>query len=462
MSSPRVSLSAFRLFSALLLAAVSTVASAASAGRPPNVVIIFADDLGYGDLGCYGHPSIRTPHLDRMAAEGLRFTDFYSAAEVCTPSRAALLTGRLPVRSGMAGDARRVLFPNSKGGLPPGEITMAEALKTKGYATAHVGKWHLGIHPGSRPDDQGFDYSLGLPYSNDMDSLKKGPSGSDNPPADGWNVPLIENGRVVQQPADQTLLTKRYTEAAVKFIQAQANRPFFLYFAHTFPHVPLFASPEFKGRSRRGIYGDTVEELDWSVGQVLAALRAARVAENTLVVFTSDNGPWLTQRLQGGSAGLLREGKGSTFEGGMRVPGIAWWPGRIRTGVTSVPASTMDLFPTAVALAGLARPSQVLDGQDISAVLFQGADLPERPYFYYRGERLFACRLGNFKAHFLTQAGYGQPKPEEHPRPLLYNVAIDPAEKFDVAEKHPGVIEAIRKAVAAHEAALERAPVQVN
>lgn len=465
MSSPRVSGPAFRLFSVLLFAAVSTVATAASAARPPNVVIIFADDLGYGDLGCYGHPSIRTPHLDRMAAEGLRFTDFYSAAEVCTPSRAALLTGRLPVRNGMASDNRRVLFPNSKGGLPPGETTLAEALKGKGYATAHIGKWHLGIHPGSRPNDQGFDYTLGLPYSNDMDgrpNLPRGSSGLENPPADGWNVALLENGKVVQQPADQPLLTKRYTEAAVKFIREQAPRPFFLYFAHTFPHVPLFASPEFKGRSRRGIYGDTVEELDWSVGQVLAALRAAGVAGNTLVVFTSDNGPWLTQRLQGGSAGLLREGKGSTFEGGMRVPGIAWWPGRIRTGVTSVPVSTMDLFPTALALAGVAKPRQVLDGLDISTVLLEGAKLPDRPYFYYRGERLFACRLGNFKAHFLTQAGYGQPKPEEHERPLLYNVAIDPSEKFDVAEKHPDVLAAIKQAVAAHAAALERAPVQLN
>lgn len=464
MPSPRKPAPAFVLLAAVVLA--GTIARAASAARPPNVVIIFADDLGYGDLGCYGHPSIRTPHLDRMAAEGLRFTDFYSAAEVCTPSRAALLTGRLPVRNGMASDTRRVLFPNSKGGLPPDEITMAEALKAKGYATAHVGKWHLGIHAGSRPNDQGFDYSLGLPYSNDMDArpnLPRGSSGSENPPADGWNVALLENGKVAQQPADQTQLTRRYTEAAVKFIREQASRPFFLYFAHTFPHVPLFASPEFKGRSRRGIYGDTVEELDWSVGQVLDALRSARVAENTLVVFSSDNGPWLPQRAQGGSAGLLREGKGSTFEGGMRVPGIAWWPGRIRPGVTSALASTMDLFPTALALAGAARPdNRVLDGQDISAVLFRNASLPERPYFFYRGERLFAVRLGDFKAHFFTQAGYGQPKPDTHEQPLLYNLAIDPSEKYDVAEKHPDVLAAIKRAVAAHEAALQRPPSQLN
>ncbi|MDO8542105.1 MAG: sulfatase [Opitutaceae bacterium] len=456
------------LLGGLLLIPGATAARAASArvSRPPNVVIIFADDLGYGDLGCYGHPSIRTPNLDRMAAQGLRFTDFYAAAEVCTPSRAALLTGRYPIRSGMANDTRRVLFPNSKGGLPPAEITLAEALKTKGYATAHVGKWHLGIHEGSRPNDQGFDFSLGLPYSNDMDGrpdLPRGASGSPTPPKDGWNVALLQNGKVVEQPADQTTLTRRYTEAAVKFVREHAGAPFFLYFAHTFPHVPLFASPEFKGRSRRGIYGDTVEELDWSVGQVLESLRTAGIAENTLVVFTSDNGPWLPQRAQGGSAGLLREGKGSTWEGGMRVPGIAWWPGRIQPGVSSVPVSTMDLFPTCLALAGVPLPTgRVLDGQDIAGVLFGGATLPERPFFYYRGERLFACRLGDFKAHFSTQAGYGQPKAEKHEPPLLFNLAIDPSEKFDLAPQHPDVLEAINRAIAAHEASLERAPTQLN
>jgi arylsulfatase A-like enzyme len=248
---------------------------AAFAAPKPNLVIIFADDLGYGDLGCYGSPVIRTPHLDRMAAEGLRFTDFYSAAEVCSPSRAALLTGRYPVRSGMYGN-RRVLFPNSKGGLPPAEITIAEALKGADYATAHVGKWHLGIHEESRPLDQGFDRSFGLPYSNDMDgraNLPRGASGSPNPPPDGWNVPLLRDGNVVEQPADQTTLTKRYTEEAVKFIVEKKSGPFFLYFAHTFPHVPMFASPAFKGKSRAGIYGDAVEELDWSVGQVLEALK---------------------------------------------------------------------------------------------------------------------------------------------------------------------------------------------
>ena len=441
----------------LLLAAAAWTCLApprVGAAQPPNVVILFCDDLGYGDLGCYGSPVIRTPQLDRMAAEGLRFTDFYSASEVCTPSRAALLTGRLPIRSGMCG-ARRVLFGNSKGGLPPAEITLAEALKAQGYATAHIGKWHLGIHAGSRPLDQGFDTSYGLPYSNDMDArpgLPKGSTGSPNPPADGWNVPLLHDGKVIEQPADQTTLTQRYTQQALKFIREKKAGPFFLYLAHTFPHVPMFASPAFKGKSRAGIYGDAVEEIDWSVGEILATLRQEGLAENTLVFFTSDNGPWLIMGDQGGSAGLLRDGKGSTWEGGMRVPGIAWMPGRIQPGVTSALAHAMDLFPTALALAGAPLPAGVtLDGTDLSPLLLQGRAPETRPFFYYRGDQLFACRLGEWKAHFQTQTGYGQPKPERHEPPLLFHLGKDPSEKRDVAAAHPQVLEQIAAAVKAHQ-----------
>ena len=438
----------------------------AATSRPPNVVIIFTDDMGYGDLGCYGHPSIRTPQLDRMAAEGLRFTDFYSAAEVCTPSRAGLLTGRYPLRSGMAGDRRRVLFGNSKGGLPSNEITLAEALKSKGYATAHIGKWHLGIHPGSRPQDQGFDLTYGLPYSNDMDGrpdLPRGSSGLPNPPADGWNVALIKNGEVIEQPVDQTSLTQRYTKTAVQFIAEKRGQPFFLYFAHSMPHVPLFASKDFKGKSARGIYGDAVEEIDWSVGQVLAALRTHGVADNTLVIFTSDNGPWLTMGAQGGSAGLLRDGKGSTWEGGMRVPGIAWWPGRIAPGISSVPVNAMDLFPTILALAHAPLPTdRTIDGNDIAGLLFRGEALPERPFFYYRGTQLFACRLGDYKAHFHTQAGYGQPPADHSDSPLLYNLAHDPGENFDVAKQHPEIIERIKAAMATHTAGMKPGVNQID
>ena len=434
----------------LLCAQVSFAAPPAK----PNVIVIFAAALAYGALGCYGSPTIRTPHLDRMASEGLRFTDFYSAAEVCTPSRAALLTGRLPIRSGMCGN-RRVLFPGSKGGLPPAEITLAEALRDQGYATAQIGKWHLGIHEGSRPLDQGFQQQFGLPYSKDIDAranLPRGSSGSPTPPADGWNVPLIRDGKTIEQPADQTTLTKRYTEEAVKFIRSKKGSPFFLYFAHTFPHVPMFASPDFKGKSRGGIYGDAVEELDWSVGQILETLRTEGIAERTLVVFSSDNGPWLIMNDQGGSAGLLRDGKGSTWEGGMRVPGIMWMPGQIKPGVTSQLASTMDLLPTALPLSGAKLPQDVtIDGRDLSPLLFEGKSLPDRPYFYYRGDQLFACRLGEWKAHFKTQIGYGQPQPETHDPPLLFHLGRDASEKRNVAADNAKVLAEIEQVVKQHQ-----------
>lgn len=432
---------------------------------PPNVVVIYADDLGYGDLGCYGSPTIRTPHLDRLAAEGIRFTDFYSAAEVCTPSRAALLTGRYPPRSGMVGP-RRVLFPNSAGGLPPDEVTLAEALRDRGYATAHIGKWHLGIHPGSRPNDQGFAYSFGLPYSNDMDArpgLPRGSAMSPTPPADGWNVALQRNGEVIEKPVDQTQLTGRYTEEAVRFIRENRARPFFLYLAHSFPHVPLFASPAFKGRSRGGIYGDTVEELDASVGEVVAALRANGVAERTLVIFSSDNGPWLTQKTQGGSAGLLRDGKGSTWEGGMRVPGIAWWPGRIGPAVITQPASTLDVLPTVLALAKIPLPAErVLDGRDLSPVLLRHEELPARPFVYYRGETLMAIRLREWKLHFRTQAAYGEPQAKVHEPPLLFHLGRDPGERFDVAAEHPDVVAELKAAAESHRATMVTAPPQLR
>ena len=435
------------------------------APTPPNVIVIYCDDLGYGDLGCYGSPTIRTPHLDRLAAEGIRFTDFYSAAEVCTPSRAALLTGRYPVRNGMAG-GRRVLFPESAGGLPDAEITLAEALKTRGYATAHLGKWHLGIHAGSRPTDQGFDLSYGLPYSNDMDArpgLPRGSAMSPTPPADGWNVALQRNGEILERPVDQTTLTARYTAEAVRFIDENQKRPFFIYLAHTFPHVPLFASPAFRGRSRGGIYGDTVEELDASVGEIVAKLRATGLAKNTLIVFSSDNGPWLTQRQQGGSAGLLREGKGSTWEGGMRVPGIAWWPEKIGPAVISQPVSTLDLFPTILALARAPLPAdRTLDGRDLSPVLLHHKTLPPTPFFFYRGEKLMAVRLGEWKAHFHTQDGYGGPPLKTHETPLLFDLGRDPGERYDVAADHPEIIAQLRAATETHRAATPIAETQLR
>lgn len=449
----------------LLLGADLSGLSAAEPSPPadterPNIVIIYADDLGYGDLGCYGHPTLRTPHLDRLAAEGMRFTSFYSAAEVCTPSRAALLTGRLPLRSGMCHDNRRVLFTNSAGGLPANEITLAAALKKRGYATACIGKWHLGHLPQYLPTRHGFDSYFGIPYSNDMDRVadpKLGRAVFFDPRVEYWNPPLMRGDKIVERPAEQTTLTRRYTEEAVRFIQGHKDAPFFLYLAHNMPHVPLFASKEFRGKSARGLYGDVVEELDWGVGQVLQALRAAGLERRTLVVFSSDNGPWLTFNEHGGSAGPLREGKGSTYEGGMREPGIFWWPGRVQAGVVAQDiASTMDVFTTCLKLAGATVPEdRVIDGLDLTPLLTGKGPGPRDVMFFYRGVQLYAVRKGPFKAHFITRSGYGPDKPQPHDPPLLYHLGHDPGEKFDVARDHPEVIADIKKEVAAHQAKMK-------
>jgi len=443
------------IFVALVIALLVSSIRAADA---PNIVIILADDLGYGDLGCYGHPTIRTPNLDRMAAEGMRFTEFYSAAEVCTPSRAALLTGRYPIRSGMCHNQFRVLRTRGTGHLPAEEITLAEILKERGYATACIGKWHLGVwsnNPAGHPNKHGFDHFFGVPHSNDMDPNPGNPKGAPGKAvqqASWWNTPLYRNDELVERPADQTTLTRKYTEEAVRFIEEHKDGPFFLYFPHTFPHVPLFASDDFAGKSPRGLYGDVVEELDASVGRVLDALRQHKLAENTLVFFTSDNGPWLIMNQQGGSAGLLRDGKGSTWEGGLRVPGIAWWPGKIKAGaVTRDMASTMDLFNTSVNLAGGEVPTdRAIDGLDITATLLEGERSPRNLYFYYRGTQLMAARKGRFKAHFLTQTGYGQAKPDAHDPPLLFNVRADPGESFNIAEHQPDALADLRREAEEH------------
>ena len=418
----------------------------------PNVVIIFCDDLGYGDPGCYGHPTIHTPNIDRMAQEGQKWTDFYAAASVCTPSRAALMTGRLPIRSGMCSDKRRVLFPNSAGGLPAREMTTAEALKPQGYATACIGKWHLGHLPQYLPTQNGFDSYFGIPYSNDMDHVAGAPADLGRAKPEWWNVPLMRNEQIIERPANQYTLTKRYTDEAVKFIRQSENKPFFLYFAHTFPHVPLFASKDFGGESLRGLYGDVVEELDWSVGKVLQTLKDEALAENTLVVFTSDNGPWLTQQQFGGSAGLLREGKGCTWEGGMREPCIMWWPGKIEPGIVRDIGSTMDLFTTVLKLAGAAVPTdRVIDGVDLGPAMFGTGHSPRKVMFYYRGAKLYAVRKGPYKAHFFTKPAYGRNlKETRHDPPLLYHLGHDPSEKVDASKNHPEIIEDIRREVERH------------
>lgn len=460
--------------------------------RPPNVIILFADDLGYGDLGSYGHPTIRTPRLDALAAAGQRWTDFYAAAPVCSPSRGALLTGRLPNRTGLYGRRLNVLFPNDPGGLPTAERTLAEALGERGYATAVVGKWHLGDRPEAYPTRHGFDYWFGLPYSNDMDwvdamsfeevlalaAAGRMPEVEEeiarrqalylDPRNEYWNVPLVRSQRlatgitdeVVERPALQASLTSRYTDEAVAFIRRHQAQPFFLYLPYTMPHTPLFPGDAFAGGSRGGRYGDVVEELDWSAGAIADALQELGLAENTLVVFTSDNGPWLAMDHHGGSSGPLRDGKGTTFEGGVRVPAIFSWPGRIKPGVTVGIGSILDLYATALALAGAdAGAAGDIDGFDLSGTLLEGRPSPRSSIAYYRSGELMAFRQGEYKLHLVTQGAYGRP-PERvvHEQPLLYHLGEDPGERFDAAGRHPDVVERLQRAVAAHRASLVEQP----
>ncbi len=437
--------------------------------KKPNFIIIFADDLGYGDLGIYGHPTINTPNLDRMAIEGQKWTNFYVGASVCTPSRAALLTGRLPVRSGMASNKSRVLFPNSANGLPLEEITLAEQLKTEGYGTACIGKWHLGHKEKYLPTNHGFDYYYGVPYSNDMDLTREL-----EPPNGYWdlwtkeyeslqitdfNVPLIRNNTIIERPVDQHTITKRYTDESIQWIRKNKENPFFLYLAYNLPHVPLFASKEFKDTSRRGLYGDVVEEIDHNVGRIITTLKEEDLAENTIVVFTSDNGPWLPTEISGGSAGLLRNGKGSTWEGGMREPCIFWSPNNIKPKVVMDMGTTMDLFETFSNLAGVAVPSdREMDGVDLSPVLFDNGNSPRNVIYYYRGRDLFAVRVGSFKAHFITQGAYHKQERVEHNPPLLYNLDEDPSERFDVSKKFPEIINEIRELVRKHNSRMVMGP----
>lgn len=431
-----------------LMIVLAAITSAKAGQSPaPSIVILLADDLGYGDLGCYGHPTIRTPNLDRMASEGIKFTQYYAWC-YCTPSRAALLLGRLPVRSGL----NRVLGPRSTGGIPDGEITLAEALKARGYATLCIGKWHLGHHPRFLPTRHGFDHYLGIPYSNDMDRANQG-----EPP-----IPLMRDETVIEQPAAQDTLTRRYTEEALKFIRdhaaaARRGRPFFLYLPYAFPHVPLHASPAFRGKSPRGLYGDVVEELDDSVGQILQLLREQKLAGSTLVVFTSDNGPWLSQRLNAGSAGLLREGKITTWEGGVRVPFLAWWPGTIAPGrVVQDLASELDLFATCIELAGGRLPADRPYDSHSLVPLFRGTGSGSRnEVFYYYDNQLTAVRQGPWKLHQKTiEAASGQTKSQTQSPPLLFNLATDPSERFNVALEHPDVVERLMKVIERHRASV--------
>ena len=437
----------------LIFIAASCQQAEKTVDRQPNFIIIFADDMGYGDVASYGHPTIRTPNLDRMASQGQKWTNFYTAASVCTPSRAGLLTGRLPIRSGMASNKRRVLFPDSKGGLPQSENTIAKLLKQADYKTACIGKWHLGHLPEFLPTSHGFDSYFGSPYSNDMDRI--GGAGyieaCKNPEGENFNVPLMRDENIIERPAFQPTIIQRYTSETVRFIEENQKDPFFIYLAHNMPHVPLFPSDQFKGKSERGIYGDVIEEIDWSVGQILESLERTGLDKNTMVIFTSDNGPWLMFQEHGGSAGLLRDGKGSTFDGGMRVPSLFYWNGTIKPAIVIDNGTTMDLLPTICSLAGVKLPNdRKYDGYDLSDVLLRNQRSPRKEVVYYRGEKLYAYKLDNYKAHFITKSAYGANDEVIHNPPLLFNLATDPSEKFDVSEEHPDVIQHILAKVALH------------
>ena len=421
-----------------------------AAAAAPNYVLIFCDDLGYGDLGCYGSTKNRTPRIDAMAKEGMRFTSFLSSSPVCTPSRASLLTGCYARRVGMHEDftGHWVLIPRSRRGMHADEWTLPEMLKAKGYATACIGKWHLGDQPPHLPTAHGFDEYYGIPYSNDMASARRG-----DPP-----LPLVQDTKVIEAPANQATLTKRYTREAIQFIERNKSKPFFLYLPHTFPHLPLFASKEFHGKSANGRYGDSVEEIDWSTGKILDALKQHGLDKNTLVIFTSDNG---SNGRNGGSNAPLSGSKGGTMEGGMRVPMIARWPGRIPAGgICNELSSTMDFLPTFAALSGGLLSANKIDGYNITPLLTgtKGAVSPYEVFYYYRRRQLQAVRWGDWKWHLplantfpnwtsANQKGRGRPG-------KLVNLKTDLAEKVDVTVANPKVMVKMRELVAQADATL--------
>jgi arylsulfatase A len=402
----------------------------------PNFVIIFTDDQGYQDVGCFGSLNIRTPHLDNMAAEGMKFTDFYVGAAVCSPSRAALMTGCYPPRVGITS----VLLPYQNIGLSPEEITIADVLKECGYATACVGKWHLGHMPEFLPTNNGFDYYYGIPYANSLDVVEGKSTNLDeawrNKDYTPWNVPLMRNDEIIERPAVQTTLTERYTKEAVSFIRENKDRPFFLYLAHTMPHIPLFVSDRFYVEDPRMAYKVTIEEIDFFVGLVLDALKDVGVDDNTLVIFTSDNGPWLEAGHHGGSALPLRDGKFTTYEGGMREPCIMRWPEKIPAGsICSEICATIDLFPTIAKLAGGEVPKdRVIDGKDIWPLMkgAPGAKSPHEAYFYYMYDKLEAIRRKNWK---LVR------KQETE----LYDLEADIGERYNMADEHPDIVQQLMK-----------------
>lgn len=416
---------------------------------PPNVIIIFTDDQGYNDVGCFGS-DIPTPHLDQMAAEGLKLTDFYAAQAVCSASRAAMLTGCYPNRVGI----HNAYMPNATTGLDTAEVTLADMLKARGYATAAFGKWHLGDHPRFMPLRQGFDTYYGIPYSNDMWPFhpQQGPIFNFGP------LPLYEDERVIDTVTDQSFLTQELTRRSVDFIRGKSDQPFFLYLAHPQPHVPLFVSDPFKGKSGQGLYGDVIMELDWSVGKILETLEEEGLTHRTLVIFTSDNGPWLSYGNHAGSAYPLREGKGTAWEGGHREPCIVYGPGFLPQGkILNTPMMAIDVLPTLAEATGAVLPQKTIDGRSFWKVWTGETEVPphETYFFYYRVNELHGVRYKNWKLYFphtyrtLNGRPGGQDgQPGEYEQDTiksveLYNLELDVSETMNVVDQHPLVRDTI-------------------
>lgn len=415
------------------LGATDTARGAARGPQRPNVVLILLDDLGYGDLGCYGSGAIRTPNIDRLAAGGLRLTDAYAGAPVCTPSRAALMTGRYGARVGLP----RVLFPEDAGGIPDSERTVAEYLRDAGYATGCFGKWHLGSRREYNPTRHGFDRFFGPLHSNDMEPFR-----------------LWEDDEVSEARVDQTLLTRRYTEEAARFIRENRERPFFAYLPHTMPHRPLHTEPRFRGLSEAGPYGDVVESVDHYVGSLVETLEDEGLLDDTLIVVTSDNGPWYS-----GNTGGLRGRKAETYEGGLRVPFVAHWPAGISADrVSEHPVSFVDLLPTLCALAGTEpEPEIKLDGEDVSPVLRGEEPGERRPIYFLDDGKVNAVRDGDWKLHVrrVPAGGYGS----DAGVPQLFDLRRDPTESYDLSESRPDVVDELTELLEEFEAEVSRDPV---